>query len=320
VPKRGCLGCSFPLIIGTGIIVIALTIIGFLTGSIGTKLLGRSIGPDWLHVPTPQIELPPEALFSIGAFHVTNTMITAWITIILIIVLSYLAFRRPKLVPSGLQSLIETVFGALLGFCTGVAGEKNGRRFFPVMATIVIFVVINAWLNLLPFFGSAFYISEGGKHIPLLRGANTDLNVTLALAIFSFFAVEYYGIKDLGLTRYMKKFIRLGELKQGFSLLFRGKVKSALGALFFGVLNAFVGLLETLSEFMRIISFSFRLFGNMIAGEILLLVLAFLVPLTLASPFYGLEAFIGLLQGFVFGFLTLIFINLAVASHEEDHS
>ncbi len=320
MPKRGCLGCSFPLIIGIGIIVFALTIVGILTGSIGTKLLGRSVGPEWLHVPAPQVELPPEALFSIGAFHVTNTMITAWITIILIIVLSYLAFRRPKLVPSGLQALMEAVFGVLLGFCTGVCGEKNGRRFFPVMATIVIFVVINAWLNLLPVFGSAFYLIEGEKHIPLLRGANTDLNVTLALAIFSFIAVEYYGIKDLGLFRYLKKFVRLGQLKNGFILLFSGKVKSAFGALFFGILDAFVGFLETISEFIRLISFSFRLFGNMIAGEILLLVLAFLVPLTLATPFYGLEAFIGLLQGFVFGFLTLIFINLAVTSHEEEHS
>jgi F-type H+-transporting ATPase subunit a len=320
VPKRGCLGCSFPLILGIGIVVIALTIIGFLTGSIGTKLLGRSIGPDWLHVPTPQIELPPESLLQIGGFHITNTMITAWITIVLIIVLSYFAFRRPKLVPSGLQAFMETVFGWLLNLCTGVAGEKNGRRFFPVMATIVIFVVVNAWLNLLPVFGSAFFIVEGDKHIPLLRGANTDLNVTLALALFSFIAVEYYGIKELGLFRYLKKFVRLGQLKHSFSLLFAGKVKSAIGGLFFGILDVFVGFLETLSEFIRIISFSFRLFGNMIAGEILLLVLAFLVPLTLATPFYGLEAFIGLLQGIVFGFLTLIFINLAVSGHEENHT
>jgi len=161
---------------------------------------------------------------------------------------------------------------------------------------------------------------EGDKHIPLLRGANTDLNVTLALALFSFIAVEYYGIRDLGLTRYLKKFIRLGQLKQGLGLLFSGKVKSAFGALFFGILDAFVGLLETLSEFIRLISFSFRLFGNMLAGEILLLVLAFLVPLTLATPFYGFELLIGLLQAFVFGYLTLIFINLAVTSHEEEHT
>jgi F-type H+-transporting ATPase subunit a len=320
VPKRGCLGCSFPLIIGIGVIVIGLTILGFLTGSIGSKLLGRSIGPDWLHVPTPQIELPPESIIQIGAFHITNTMITAWISIVLIIILSYLAFRRPKLVPSGIQALMETVFGALLNFCTGVAGDKNGRRFFPVMATIVIFVVINAWLNLLPIFGSALYIIEEGKKMPLLRGANTDLNVTLALAIFSFFAVEYYGIKDLGLFHYLKKFVRLGQLKHGLSLLFAGKVKSAFGALFFGILDAFVGFLETISEFIRLISFSFRLFGNMIAGEILLLILAFLVPLTLASPFYLFELLIGLLQAFVFGYLTLIFINLAVTSHEENHS
>jgi F-type H+-transporting ATPase subunit a len=320
VPKRGCLGCSFPLVIGIGIIVIALTIIGFLTGSIGTKVLGRSIGPEWLHVPIPQIELKPENIFHIGEFPITNTMLTGWISIVLIIILSYLAFRRPKLVPSGIQALMETAYGALLSFCVELAGEKNGRRFFPVMATIVIFIVINAWLNLLPIYGSALYVLEEGKKLPLLRGANTDLNVTLALAIFSFIAVEYYGIKELGLSRYLKKFIRLGQLKQGFSLLLAGKIKSAMGTLFFGALDAFVGLLETLSEFIRLISFSFRLFGNMLAGEILLLILAFLVPLTLATPFYAFELLIGLLQAFVFGYLTLIFINLAVTGHEETHN
>ncbi len=311
--KRGCLGCSFPLLVGFGIVVLALTIFGLISGA----LFGNQIS--WFKIGRPEIVLQPEAIAHIGSFPITNTMITAWITIILVIVISFVAFRRMKLVPRGLQGVMEFAFGFILDFCVGVAGEKNGRRFFPVVATIFIFVVVNAWVSLLPVFGSAFYIMEGSTRVPILRGANTDLNVTLSLAIFSFIAVEYFGIKDLGAFKYLQKFVRVHELKNAFGLVFSGKVKAGLGKMFFGLIDLIVGALETLSEFIRLISFSFRLFGNMMAGEILLMILAFLVPLTVAVPFYGLEMFIGFIQAFVFGSLTLIFINLAVASHDEAH-
>jgi F-type H+-transporting ATPase subunit a len=311
VRKRGCLGCSFPLLVGLGIVVFALTIFGLISGA----LFGNQIS--WFKIQPPEIVLKPEAIAHIGSFAITNTILTSWITILLVIILSFFAFRRMKLVPKGLQGVMEFAFGFILDFCVGVAGEKNGRRFFPVVATIFIFVVVNAWLSLLPVFGSAFYLMEGTTKVPLLRGANTDLNVTLSLAIFSFIAVEYYGVKDLGAFNYLKKFVRVGQLKAGLGQIFGGKLKSGLGGLFFGLIDLIVGGLETLSEFIRLISFSFRLFGNMMAGEILLMILAFLVPLTLAVPFYGLEMFIGFIQAFVFGSLTLIFINLAVASHDE---
>jgi F-type H+-transporting ATPase subunit a len=313
VQKRGCLGCSFPLLVGFGIVVLALTIFGLFSGA----LFGNKVS--WFKIEAPEIVLKPEPIAHLGSFAVTNTMITAWIAILLIIILSFLAFRRMKLVPRGFQGFMEFAFGFILDFCVSIAGEKNGRRFFPVVATIFIFVIVNAWLSLLPVFGIAFHIMEGETKVPILRGANTDLNVTLALAIFSFIAVEYYGIKDLGAGKYLKKFIRIDQLKKGLGQLFRGKLGSGLGMLFFGVIDLIVGGLETLSEFIRLISFSFRLFGNMMAGEILLMILAFLVPLTVAVPFYGLEMFIGFIQAFVFASLTLLFINLAVTSHEETH-
>jgi F-type H+-transporting ATPase subunit a len=315
VQKRGCLGCSFPILVILGVIVLALTVLGLISGA----LFGNH-GPSWLNVPSPEPALPPEAVIHVGSFAITNTMLTSWISIVLILLISFFAFRRMKLVPKGLQGVMEFGFGFILDFCVSVSGEKNGRRFFPVVATIFIFVVVNAWLSLLPIYGNAFVIHEGSKAIPLLRGANTDLNVTLALALFSFIAVEYYGVKMLGAGKYLQKFIRVTQLKSAFGQIFGGKTKSGLGALFFGFIDLVVGALETLSEFIRLISFSFRLFGNMMAGEILLMILAFLVPLTLAVPFYGLEMFIGFIQAFVFASLTLIFINLAVASHDEASS
>jgi F-type H+-transporting ATPase subunit a len=318
VPKRGCLGCSLPLVIGIGIIALALTVIGFLTGSIGRKLFGN-IGPDWLQISSPEIQLPPEPIFHISSWPITNTMITAWISILLIIVLSYLAFRRPKMIPQGLQAVMEFVYGSLLSFCQSVAGEKNGRRFFPVVATIFIFVLVNAWAGLLPFYGDAIVFTISNHHYPLLRGANTDLNVTASLALFSFMCIEYYGIKYLGLN-YFSKFFRLGQLGNGLKQLFRGKLGPALGSIFFGAIDVVVGILEGLSEFIRIVSFSFRLFGNMMAGEILLLITAFLIPMVFAIPFYGLELLFSFVQALIFGGLTLVFITVAVSSHEEQPS
>lgn len=314
MPKKGCLGCSFPVVVIFGVVFIALTVLGFITGSIGQSILGN-IGPSWLHVPPPEPSLPAEKLFQVGSFPITNTLITAWITIIFIIVVSFIAFRRPKLVPKGLQNVVEYVFSSLLSFCESVAGEKNGRRFFPAVATIFIFVIVNAWLGLLPFYGDVFL--KGGAPFQILREANTDLNVPLALALFSFVATEYFGLRDLGLG-YLKKFVRLGQLGKGLRLLFAGKLKPAMGTLFFGFIDVVVGALEALSEVIRIISFSFRLFGNMTAGEILLVITAFLVPMVFAIPFYGLELLFSFVQALIFGGLTLVFMTVAVASHEED--
>jgi F-type H+-transporting ATPase subunit a len=314
VPKRGCFGCSLPLVIGVGIIAIALTVIGFLTGSIGRSIFG-DLGPSWLHVPSPEPQLPPEAVFHVGGFPVTNTMITAWISIVIIVVLSFLAFRHPKIVPRGLQAVMEFVFGSLLSFSQSVAGEKNGRRFFPIVATIFIFVLINAWVGLLPFYGDALVFTVSGHHYPLLRGANTDLNLTLSLALFSFVCIEFYGFRDLGFG-YLSKFVRLGQLGKGLGQLFTGKIGSAFGSIFFGIIDMAVGVLEALSELIRIVSFSFRLFGNMMAGEILLLITAFLIPMVFAIPFYGLELLFSFVQALIFAGLTLVFMTVAVSSHE----
>jgi F-type H+-transporting ATPase subunit a len=316
VTKRRILGCSFPVFIIILIIVALLTIVGLISGSIGRSLFGE-IGPSWLRVSQPSPELPPEAIFHIGGFGITNSMITAWISILVIVLLSFFAFRRMKFVPSGLQSVMEYIFGTLLNFCESVAGEKNGRRFFPVVATIFLFVIVNAWLGLIPGYGS-IVIHEGEKAIPLLRPANTDVNVPLAIALFSFVAVEYYGLRLVG-VRYLGKFINTKQFGQGMGLLIRGKIGTALSKIFFGAIDIFVGVLELLSEFIRIVSFTFRLFGNMTAGELLLLIVGFLVPLVVSLPFYGLELLVGFVQALIFGGLTLVFMTVAVAEHGEEH-
>lgn len=318
MPKRGCLGCSFPMLIGLMVVFLVLLIVGFAIGPLGQNLFGDIGLPDWLSVPQPHPELPAEVVFHLFGFPVTNSIIAAWITIIFLVGLSYAVTRRMKLIPGRLQAAFEFLLGWLYDLCCSVAGEKNGRKFFPVVATIFLFVGFNAWLALLPGFGSITVLAAEGE-VHLLRPANTDINMPLALALVSFVFVEFFGLRTLGI-RYLNKFFNVKELRQGMRQMFKGRFKASLSGLFTGAMNVFTGLLEGLSELIRIISLTFRLFGNMTAGEILLLVAAFLVPYLFAIPFYGLELLIGFIQAIIFSGLTLIFLTLAVAPHEvEEH-
>lgn len=314
MPKRRLLGCSFPVLVGILVVFLALFVVGFVSGPLGKSMLGELL-PGWLSVPRPHPELPAEEVFHLFGFPITNSIVGAWFTIIVLVGVSYAVTHRLKLIPARLQSAFEFALGSLLNFCQSVAGEKNGRRFFPIVATIFLFVIMNAWLSLLPGFGSIVITGPEGETVHLLRGANTDINMPLALALMSFVFVEYFGIRSLGGFRYLSKFINVGQFFRSMSQLFRGRLRAGISGIFTGVIDIFVGVLETLSEFIRIISFTFRLFGNMTAGEILLLVAAFLIPWVFALPFYGLELLVGFVQALIFSGLTLVFLTIAVAPH-----
>jgi len=315
VPKRRLLGCSLPVVAAILFLFLALFAIGFAGGSLGKSMLGDLGLPSWLSVPRPDPHLPAETAFHLFGVPIANSVIGAWITIVVLVGLSYLVTRRIKLIPNRLQSAFEFLIGWLYDFCKSVAGEENGRRFFPVVATIFLFVVFNAWLSLIPGFGSiTIGTAEGEVH--LFRGANTDINMPLALAFISFIFVEYFGLKSLGI-RYLRKFINVGQFFRSVGLIIKGKLRAGLSGLVIGVINIFVGFLETLSELVRIISFTFRLFGNMTAGEILLLVAAFLIPWVFPLPFYGLELLVGFVQALIFGGLTLVFLTVAVTHHGD---
>jgi F-type H+-transporting ATPase subunit a len=314
--KRGCLGCSFPVLIIVVIIALGIVVIGFLAGPLGKSIVGDIGLPSWLSVSAPEPNLPAPVLFHVFGLPITNTIIAGWITVVFLAVVSWLITRRIKLVPGRLQTTFEFILGWVYDFCTSVAGEKNGRKFFPVICTIFLFVAFNAWLSLIPGFGS-IQIHIHGHEYELLRGSNTDLNTPLAIALVSFVFVEYYGLKTLGI-KYMRKFVNVGGFFSSVGHVFKGRVKKGLTGLFSGLIDIFVGGLETLSELIRIVSFTFRLFGNMTAGEILIMVAAFLIPMAIGWMVYGLELFIGFIQALVFSGLTLAFVSMAVASHEEE--
>ena len=224
---------------------------------------------------------------------------------IILIGLFYVGTRNMRMVPSGLQNFLEFILESLYNFVQGVAGEENSRKFFPIIATIFLFVMLNAWVGLLPIYPALGFMDHGHMKGHLLRPAGTDLNMPLALALISFVFVEFWGLKLLKLN-YIAKFVRLENLRKGnFAQV---------------PIDLFVGVLELLSEFVRIVSFTFRLFGNMTAGEILLLVITYLVPFVLVLPFYGLELLVGLVQALIFAGLTLVFVVVAVTPHsEEEH-
>ena len=294
-------------IVVLAIAIFAMIIISFIGSEIGSGIIG-SKPISFLNVEAPKYHPAPERPFH--DLPITNTMITAWISIVVLGGLFFFGTRNMKLVPTGLQNFLELIVEAAANFIEDPAGEKHGRWFFPVCTTIFLFVVANAWLSLIPGFET---ISVNGE--PLFRNANTDLNVPAALAVVSFCFVEYWGFKAKGVS-YLKTFFHFGPLWQALKLIFTGNIKAGAGGLLNGFVAVFAGLLEILSHLIRMMSFTFRLFGNMTAGMILVMIMLFLIPWVLPAIFYGMEAFFGFVQAMIFGGLTLGFACAAVMEEE----
>ncbi len=294
-------------IVVLAIAIFAMIIISFIGSEIGSGIIG-SKPISFLNVEAPKYHPAPERPFH--HLPITNTMITAWISIVVLGGLFFIGTRNMKLVPTGLQNFLELIVEAAANFIEDPAGERHGRWFFSVCTTIFLFIVANAWLSLIPGFETIHINGE-----PFLRNANTDLNIPAALAVVSFCYVEYWGFKAKGVS-YLKTFFHFGPLWQALKLMFTGNIKAGAGGLLNGLVAVFAGLLEILSHLIRMVSFTFRLFGNMTAGMILVMIMLFLVPWVLPIVFYGMEAFFGFVQAMIFGGLTLGFACAAVMEEE----
>jgi F-type H+-transporting ATPase subunit a len=297
--------------------VLILFAIGLVFGTLGASFMGKE-PPGIFKVPKPHVALPSEPILHVGSFSITNTLIASWLTILVLVGFSILLTRKMKLVPGRRQALAETIVEGLLNFVESIAGKKHTRMLFPGVATIFIYVISNAYLALLPFFGT-IGIRHEHEFLAIFRAANTDVNVPLSIALMSFFLVESWGMRAIGVSHYISEFINVRQLGQGLKELFTGKIKTGPMNIVFGFITLFVGVLEIFSHLTRMLSFTFRLFGNMTAGEILILVSSFLVPLVFSIPFYGLELLIGMIQALIFSGLTLVFGTIAVSPHEESH-
>lgn len=330
---RGCL--TNPLVL----FLIILLFVGFVGGPIGAGFLGVPKPTGYIGAPRLHIQLPAEGVvhiwehpYAILSFAITNTMLTAFLATVFLLFISWCATRRMRMVPKGIQNMMEAFVEMFLNLTQSVAGKEWGRRFLPLVATIFLFIITSNWAGLLPGFGTIgvveekyakyynqiniagldiFYVPFGGVKeeakgfIPFFRSANSDVNIPLAMAIIGMFIVQIWGIKALGLLNYVQKYINVRQI-------LRGKVV-------IGISELGAGLLEIAGQLAQIISLTFRLFGNIFAGEVLLIIVAFLFPLAWILPFFGLELIIGAVQALIFAMLILVFSTLAVAGHNTRH-
>lgn len=238
------------------------------------------------------IHIIPLAAERLGDFHgipINNTLITSWAVMFLLIALAFFIGRSIKLVPGKAQVLFESLISFVYEYMTETLENRSlARAFLPLILTLFLFIATSNALEFTPGIGSVG-IWHDETLVPLFRSVNTDLNVTLALALIAFTTIEVTGMVQLGFLTYMGKFLN-----------------------FKSVLGFFVGIIELVSETIRIVSFSFRLFGNILAGEVLIAVVSYFVPYFLPSAVMGFELFVGFVQAAIFALLTLLFIKLAV--------
>lgn len=246
----------------------------------------------------PHIEIGAEKLFSIFGFPVTNSLLLEWAVVLAIVFSIQAMSRKMSLVPKGFQNLVETAVESLIDFMKGTLhSEKKAIQYLPYIGTFFLMIVLSNWAGILPGVGSIGMremTTEGSFLVPFLRSPASDLNFTLALAVISIIAINIFGIAAIGIGKYSGKF---------FSNPFKDPIRS------------FVGILELIGEIAKLISLAFRLFGNVFAGEVLLIIVGFLVPYIAPVPFLMLEIFVGAIQALIFATLTMVFISIAVEEH-----
>ncbi len=237
-----------------------------------------------------EIHLASDVLFTLGPIPVTNAILATWLGMLLIIGVAIAATRNLSLVPRGIQNVVEGVLEVLLNLIEQVTQDRRrAEQFFPFLATFFIFILIMNWMELIPGYGSILY-----GDVALLRSANTDLNTPLALALISVIGTQIAGIGAIGFFQHVGHYLN-----------------------FSGPIEFFVGILHLIGEVAKVMSFAFRLFGNIFAGEVLILVMSFLVPYLVPVPFYAIEVFVGFIQALVFTMLTLVFLTIATTPHHE---
>ena len=245
------------------------------------------------------ISIMAEPIFHIGNFAITNSMLSSFVVVVLVSLFFIIGSRKLSFVPKGIQNAIEMGIEALYNLTESIIkDEKFSRKIFPLIATFFIFILFNNWSGLIPGFGTIGFheVVEGKKVlVPIFRAGTSDLNTTLILGLTVVVLTQIFGIAALGAGKYAKKFFN-----------------------FSSPIACFVGFLELISEFVRIISFAFRLFGNVFAGEVLLIVISSLIPIIIPAPFYAMELFVGGIQALVFTMLALVFFSMARAGHVEE--
>jgi F-type H+-transporting ATPase subunit a len=263
------------------------------------------------------IPIAAEPVFRLGGLTVTNSMLNGWIATGLLLLVCLLLRRRLRERPKGMQLVAETVVDGLLGLFDKVTGDREAsKRLFPVAGSLFIFILLSNWLGLVPGTGSVGVWHEMNGEpelVPLLRPATSDLNLTIAMALFVVVGSQAAAIRTLGLWTQLGKYFPMKPLGRAIFSLRPAKIMTA-------IMEFVIGVIEFVGEGSKVASLSLRLFGNIFAGEVLLTSISSLVAYVAPLPFLGLELAVGALQAMFFAVLASVYFTLArLPAHGEAH-
>ncbi len=257
-----------------------------------------------------------EPIFHIGSFPVTNSLINSVTTVLILVAVFWLVGRKMKKVPKGLQNLFEMMLEGALTFSDSITDDrKKSEKFLPLILGLFLFILVNNYLGLIPGVGTIGFHQDHEGHsvfVPLFRGATADLNTTLALGLVTIFLTHFFAVIAVGVWTYINRYINIKailEIPQKFS-----EDKSVL---LVNPIKVFVSLIEIISELARIVSLSFRLFGNIFAGEVLIASMMAISAFLLPIPFIFMEFMVGIIQAVVFSVLILAFLSISTSAEEH---
>lgn len=263
-----------------------------------------------------EVTIYAEPIFHIGKFQITNSLLNSWLAVLVIIFLCVALRLSLKKVPGKIQHIFEILLGGAMSLVDQVTNDRKiTNKIFPLVLSLFLFILINNWLGLLPIVGSVgFYAVEEGHQVflPLFRAGTADINTTLALSIAMVIGSNIFGIIAIGAWKTFNKYVNVSVLGSIFT-----KVRKDPSILIVAPITFFVGILELIGEFAKIASLSFRLFGNVFAGEVLLASMAAIFAYILPGPFLFLEVFIGLIQALIFSLLATVYFTIASQDHSE---
>jgi len=260
-----------------------------------------------------------EPIYHYENFPITNTLLVSWSAVIVIVVLVFIIRFKLKEIPKGIQNIFEIIIEGALSLCDQVTNDRTlSLKIFPIAISIFFFILINNWFGILPL--GAFGILEKGKEglafIPFLRGGTADVNTTLALAIMTVIGANIFGIFSIGIWKTFNKYVNLKVIGN-----IGKRIRKEPTVIIVAPITFFVGLIEIIGEFAKIASLSFRLFGNVFAGEVLLAFMASLIGYIIPIPFLFLELLLGAIQALIFAILLVVYFTVGATDHdyEEKH-
>lgn len=266
--------------------------------------------------PSHEITIYAEPIFNIGKFEVTNSLLTSWTAVLIIFFLALFIRLKLKKIPGKFQSIFEVILEGALSLVDQITNDRKiSLKVFPLVFSLFVFILVNNWLGIFPILGSIGLLVQEGTHsffVPFLRAGTADINTTLALSIVMVIGSNVFGVFVIGFWKIFNKYVNIQALGSIIT-----KVRKDPSVIIVAPITFFVGILELIGEMAKIASLSFRLFGNVFAGEVLLASMVAIFAYVVPGPFLFLEVFVGLIQALIFALLTTVYFTMAVQDHSE---